>query len=358
MDSGQWASGMNCTSNLELRTSDPVPARLVPRAQSAWRQQRGISLIELLVGVTVSTTVVLAGYTLMSNSDKASTVNDQTAEMQLNARVAMELITKDLKQAGFGMVGPIGACTNAIVPADNNSAGADTGPDSVSVVVPTLLSTLAVQAPGASPTTLTLQPGSVAAMTPSGFGVGATISAGGAWTTTVSNITGDVLTLGISVAQTATFPAGTQVFWLQCVTYAVSTNATTCSSKGPCLLRGGVPLADGIEDLQIAYACDGCLGAAVDGAVDDQNASGTFDSADFVSNNTWATSPMTPDTIRLARITIVARQVTSDIQWNATVPVVAEDHNPGTDPGFNQSTYKQVRRRLYTKTVQVRNLGL
>jgi type IV pilus assembly protein PilW len=216
---------------------------------------------------------------------------------------------------------------------------------------------LANQASGGQ-LTVTLQSGAIAAAMLSGFGTGSTISLGGAWTATVNSIAGDTLTLSSTLGQAAVFPAGTQIFWLQCVTYAVSTSPTTCSGTGPCLLRGGVPVAEGIEDLQIAYACDGCAGVA-DGIIDDQLGSAAgFDTGDFVSNSNWATSPMTPDTIRLARISIVARQTRTDPAWISTVPVVAEDHNPATDPGFNGSAYRQIRRRLYTRTVQIRNLGL
>jgi type IV pilus assembly protein PilW len=327
------------------------------RASRRLRQQAGVSLVEVMMAVGVASTVVLAAYTLMSHTENAAVINDQTAEMQMNARIAMELLTKDLKEAGFGVNGPIGGCTNAIMPVDKNPAGADAGPDGFSVVAPTLLSTLANQASGGQ-LTVTLQSGAIAAAMLSGFGTGSTISLGGAWTATVNSIAGDTLTLSSTLGQAAVFPAGTQIFWLQCVTYAVSTSPTTCSGTGPCLLRGGVPVAEGIEDLQIAYACDGCAGVA-DGIIDDQLGSAAgFDTGDFVSNSNWATSPMTPDTIRLARISIVARQTRTDPAWISTVPVVAEDHNPATDPGFNGSAYRQIRRRLYTRTVQIRNLGL
>lgn len=330
--------------------------RLVPRAFCLLRAQHGVSIVELMIGVTVASAIVSAGYGVMTSTDRAAQVNDQTAEMQQNARVAMELLTRDLKLAGFGMNGPVGACANALVPSDNNTAGADTGPDSFSVVAPTSLSTLATPAVGGA-LSITLQPGAVAAMSSSGFGNGAILSIGGVSTTSVANIVGDTLTLASSLGQSVAFPAGTQVFWITCVTYAVSTNAATCAGTAPCLLRGGVPLAEGIEDLQVAYACDGCGGVA-DGVIDDQNASGTFDTSDFVSNSTWSTGNMTPVNIRLARVSIVARQIRSDSNWGSQAPVVAEDHNPATDPGFTPSTYQQIRRRLYTKTVQVRNLGL
>jgi len=320
------------------------------------RQQAGVSMVELMLGVTLTTAVVAAGYSVMTGTDRATQVNDQTAEMQQNARVALELIARDLKTAGFGMNGTVGGCANALVPADNNTGGADTGPDSLSVIAPTSLSTLANPASGGT-LSITLQPGTVAAMTSSGFGNGAAISIGGVSSSTVANIVGDTLTLGASLGQSVVFPAGTQVFWITCVTYAISTNAATCAGTAPCLLRGGVPLAEGIEDLQVAYACDGCIGTA-DGIIDDQNANGIFDANDFVSNSTWSTGSMVPANIRLARVSIVARQTRADAQWRNTGAVVAEDHNPALDPGFNSSTYQQIRRRLYTKTVQVRNLGL
>lgn len=321
--------------------------------------ERGATLVELMFGVAIAMAVMGAGYTVLNSSQKAASTNSQTAEMQQSARVAMELLTQDLKTAGFGMSGSVGGCANAIMPADNTPGGADVGPDSVSVVVPTLLSTLAAQvAGGPTANAITLQSGAVAAMTPDGFGVGATVSINGALPGTVSGIAGDVLTLGNTVAAPAVFPADTPVFWLRCITYAIGTTAAACAGSAPCLLRGGVAIAEGIEDLQVAYACDGCNGTASDGVIDDQNASNTFDAADFISNSTWTTSPMTPDTIRLVRISIVARQTHSDSKWSSTAPIVAEDHSPTSNQGFSLGTYQQSRRRLLTRTVQVRNLGL
>lgn len=303
---------------------------------------------------------VLGGaYTVLNGSQKAASTNSQTAEMQQSARVAMELLTQDLKTAGFGMGGPVGTCAAAIVPADHTSGGADRGPDSVSVVVPTILSTLAAQVVGGPTTnTIALQSGAVAAMTPDGFGVGAAISVNGVLPATVSGIAGDVLTLGSTIGAPAVFPAGVSVYWLRCLAYAIGSTPAACSGASPCLLRGGVAIAEGIEDLQLAYACDGCTGAAADGVIDDQNASNTFDAADFISNSAWTISPMTPDTIRMVRVSIVARQTIKDAQWNSTAPIVVEDHNPTSDTGFLMGTYQQSRRRLLTRTVQVRNLGL
>lgn len=322
--------------------------------------ERGVTLLEITFGISITLIVVAAGYTVMNSTEQATSMNDLTSQMQQNARVAMELIAQDFKMAGFDMAGAVGACTYAVMPVDNTPTGPDTGPDSVSLAVPTVISTLVVQATGPIQT-ITLQPGAVAAMAPSGFTIGALISIGGALSTSVAGISGDVLTLASPISAPAVFPVGTQVFWLQCIPYAIGTTSTVCAGNAPCLLRNGVAIAEGIEDIQLAYACDGCTGSGVpDGIIDDQNGSNTFDAADFIYNTTWTASPLTPDTIRLVRVNIVAREIRSDPIWTGTAPVVVEDHNPAIpgDPGFVQQTYKQIRRRLLTRTVDMRNQGL
>lgn len=322
------------------------------------RAERGASLVELMFGIAISMIVLAAGYTVMAAGEKTATINDQTVELQQNGRIAIELISQDLKAAGFGMNGTIGTCNNAVVPADNTPGGADKGPDSFSVAVPTNLSTLKQNATGTT-NTVTLQDGAVAAMTPDGFGTASTISVGGIHTSTVSAIASDVLTLGTSITSPAVYQAGTQVYWLRCITYDIATTTALCSGLAPCLRRGGVPIAEGIEDIQMAYACDGCIGTGVpNGVVDDQNASGSFDTSDFISNSAWTTPPMTPDTIRLVRVTVVARQTRSDPDWRGTSPTTVEDHNPTSDSGYNASDYSKVRRRIITRTIQLRNVGL
>lgn len=339
--------------------------------------QRGVTLVELMFGLVISLVVVAAGYTVLSTSQKAATASDQTAEMQQNARVALELVTRDLKVAGFGMTGTVGTCNFAVVPSDNTTGGADTGPDAISIVVPSNLSTLAANATGTT-SSLTLQGGAVAAMTPDGFAVGATVSVGGAYSTTVSAIAGDVLTLANAIGAPQVYLAGTQIYWLRCITYAIATTTTRCGGTAPCLVRGVrntavtvnndanmIPIAEGIEDIQLAYGCDGCNGSVPDGIVDDQNASNTFDTADFVSNSTWTASPATPDTIRLVRVSIVARQTgvdkdygNRDIARPGLGPQTVEDHNPAQDASYNAATYGQFRRRIFTRTIQLRNVGL
>ncbi|MES4787360.1 MAG: hypothetical protein C4294_17905 [Nitrospiraceae bacterium] len=143
-----------------------------------------------MAGMAVAIVVVAAGFTALTGSNKATQINDQAAQTQQNARVAMDLLSRDLKMAGFGMTAPVGNCTiggnaAAIVPADNNPAGADTGPDSVSLAVPTTsvvapLWQLATQVTGGlAATAIQLNAGAGAAMASAGLAIGGTISIGG-----------------------------------------------------------------------------------------------------------------------------------------------------------------------------------
>jgi type IV pilus assembly protein PilW len=65
------------------------------------------------------------------------------------------------------------------------------------------------------------------------------------------------------------------------------------------------------------------------------------------------------------RVTIVARDSQASRALaegnnkqaiNTAGPVIVSDHNPSTDAGYNATTYQQQRRRVLTRTIQVRNL--
>ena len=207
-------------------------------------------------------------------------------------------------------------------------------------------------------------------------GSGAYISLGGVVTVPVTSSAGATITLGTPTYAPMNFPVGTQVYLLQCVTYQVQTGAANCGSAGPCLTRtvdsGTAPtvttsLVDGVEDLQFAYACDGCNtainGGVSDNVIDDFNANNTFDIADFQTNRVWAVGTFDPATIRLVQINIVARQTAIDqgtgegIQAGSlSAPLQVSDHLPSNDAGYAAATYQSFRRRFLTRTVDTRNM--
>jgi type IV pilus assembly protein PilW len=358
------------------------------------RSERGFTLIEVMVAMIVAMAVVAAAFTILVTSNKAAQVNEQVADTQQNARLAMDLIATDIKLAGFNMTGTIGNCTVGnppvpvpIVPLDNTPGGAvaainDVGPDSVRMVVPALtagstggLPVLAAAAVGDA-TLITLSAADVTAMTNAGMALGSVVSIGASHASRITAIAATTLTLERpfppAPAGVILYPIGTPVYLLQCVTYAISTVAATCGGSTTCLTRNGVPMVDGIEDLQLAYGCDGCNTAPPNpplpnGVVDEQDASGgTFTQGDLITNSLWNIVPMTPDKIKLVQVTIVARQnraeqgvaETGATASNTAGPVIASDHNPSADAGYNVTAYRQQRRRVLTRTIQVRNIEL
>lgn len=64
-------------------------------------QQAGVSLVELMIAMAISLIVLWALYTLYITQVKAYTVQEQVAEMQQQARAAMDLLSRELHMAGY-----------------------------------------------------------------------------------------------------------------------------------------------------------------------------------------------------------------------------------------------------------------
>lgn len=368
--------------------------------------QQGVTLVELMIGAVVATIIIAAGYAVLTSSSKALTTNEQTVETQQNVRVAMEFLFRDIRQAGFGMNGPVGNCPTAIVPADNNTAGPDRGSDRISLVVPvgnpvgtatdppwilnsdTTAGFSLLALPSAiAVTNLASEAGGSLTVPP------AAISIGGAITTTVTAAAGANLTVAPVPAPVA-LKRNTPIYLLQCITYQIippPDPTGLCAGRSPCLVRGvaggttaGVldcttvgsrctSIADEIEDIQFAYGCDGCVAAVnsgiADGIIDNQGGAAGFDQADFVTNNAWATAPLTADKIQLAQLTIVGRQRRADQGFGESNQQTAQGmalqvsdhlHSDGVfaagDYAALTPPYTLTRRRLLTRTIELRNL--
>jgi type IV pilus assembly protein PilW len=62
---------------------------------------RGVSLIELLIGLVICGIVIAGIYRVFMTQSKAYSIQDQVVEVQQSVRSAMELISRDLRMAGF-----------------------------------------------------------------------------------------------------------------------------------------------------------------------------------------------------------------------------------------------------------------
>jgi type IV pilus assembly protein PilW len=357
--------------------------------------QGGMTLIELMIGGVVAVAIAAAGFTILTTTNKTTVANDQTVATQQNVRAAMDILSRDIKLAGFGMTAPVGSCATAIVPIDANPGAADTSPDSIRLLVPLGSSaapawtlTAAVGGTTATLNKITLPslpaPGAVANMVAEAGGSldNAFISLGGIVTAQVTSVSGNDINFA-PIPPPAALPAGLPVYLLQCVTYDIGSTSALCNGgSAPCLRRNttaiaanAVAIVDGIEDIQFAYACDGCRtvinGGNPDRVIDDQAGAAGFDQADFVTNSLWTTPPMTPDKIRLVQVTVVGRQTAADQgtgeanRSGALSPTAwqVSDHNHAqgvfvaADFGTLSPPYSSVRRRVLTRTVEVRNIG-
>ncbi len=396
--------------------------------------QDGFTLMEIMVATMMTTAIVAAGFSALVVSQKTTRITGQVGNTQATARNALDMITADLKLAGFGMRGlttAVGGChingtPTALVPGDNNPLGADTGPDTISIVVPMTNSVAAVGslwqvfvpvAPGTigglqTPIANIPMPANATTAMKNAIGVSTLqnmpVSIGGVAGSTIQADGPGGLTLNPIIPSPTAFGTGTQVYLLQCITYQVippPDNLNLCQGNAPCLVRGAVPvnlvgaggppncnqvnsgcipIMDGVEDLQLAYACDGCDPRVNNGTPDlqpdDLNLSNQFDQADFITDRNWfgTAGPygtfMTPRTIRLVQVNIVARQTRADqgmgegqsTSLHATTFPVISDHNHANGLfvlGDNaspaqQSAYFQFRRRILTRTVELRNQRL
>lgn len=366
------------------------------------KYDRGFTLIELMIGLVVTSIIVVAGFTVLTTTDRSTKVNEQAAGTQQNVRLAMELIARDVKLAGFRMPlspnvpvgGTAGNCAPggtpaAIKPVDKVSGVSalpnDDGPDTVSLVVPRTNPgwTLSVAAPAGAATSfnaITLNATAVTQMQTEGMAdnTNAYVSIGGVVTGQVTTSSGATVNLNSTFNLPATFPIGTQVYLLQCIDYSIGTTQVACGTTGPCLLRTvdtgtALPtttnIVDGVEDIQFALACDGCnltiKSGVPDGVIDDWNANNTFDPVDWQTNRVWTPMTFDPATIRLVQVNVVARQTTADQGHGESQmagvltpgPLTVSDHLHSTDPGYVASTYQQFRRRLLTRTVDARNVA-
>ncbi len=367
-----------------------------------------MTLLEVTFAGLIATGILASGFMIVTSAEKASTTSGQTAETQQNVRIAMDMLTMDIKQAGFGMTGQVGNCQTAIVPQDQTIGGPDTGPDRISLVVPvgnpvanpvnpawTLQSAIG---PGFNQ--LPLSSAAVVASMQSQLNVatltGLTVTVGGSATAIVLGTAGSLINI-TPIAAPAAFGLNAPIYVLQCITYQVIAPPDPnqlCDGRFPCLVRGvgtvgaggaltcDTPnslcrsIADEIEDIQFAYACDGCNlginGGVPNDIIDNQGGAAGFDQQDFISNNSWALAPMTPDKIRLVQVTVVGRQRVADqgvggSNINQTVvqaqALQVADHNhaagvyaAGDFAGLNPP-YTGTRRRMFSRTVEVRNPG-
>lgn len=84
--------------------------------------QVGLSLVELMIALALSTTLILGIFTVYLDSSKTSRVSSSLARIQESGRVGLEIMARDLRMVGFqGCADPSSVTMNII--ADNPPTG-------------------------------------------------------------------------------------------------------------------------------------------------------------------------------------------------------------------------------------------
>ena len=77
--------------------------RVMKEEKGLGLSQKGFTLIELLVALVLSFILIGAIYGTFTAQQKAYSIQDQVAEAQQNARMAMNILLRDIRMAGYGM---------------------------------------------------------------------------------------------------------------------------------------------------------------------------------------------------------------------------------------------------------------
>lgn len=85
------------------------------------RSQKGVSLIELMIAITLSIFIAAALIALFINSKQSYRVNENMSRLQENARFAVTFLSRDLRMADYHACVPAGR--NATAVTGTNDAG-------------------------------------------------------------------------------------------------------------------------------------------------------------------------------------------------------------------------------------------
>ncbi len=298
--------------------------------------QKGFTLIEMMIATVITLMVGAAGYTFFINAFNFSVVQSGNTEMQRETRIGIDMMVREIRNAGYGVIEPLtggihdSAAAFSVFSSGNN---ADLDPDGVANKIDRISISGGFQLVGTltlagteGATTITVTP--LAGTDPTNPTIdGLTVTLNGFHTANITDVAADglgnyILTLDLPLNRN--YSASTSVSILQTVTYSVAPFGTE-----PALWRNdgtfNQVIASNIEDLQFAYLLN-------DGTM--------------VDNPLALTSP-----VRAVRVSLLARGKDPEGSARISTRPAIEDHAAA-------STADAHHRRLITRVVEIRNLGL
>jgi Tfp pilus assembly protein PilW len=330
----------------------------------AFRNEHGYTITEMLIAIVISILLISAAAATYIAQNRSYTTQASISEINTQAKIAHDMISNDIKTAGFGVpsdmnMDPVAGNTAVITPVDSS-----TQPDAITIVsgyrrIGTLWP--AGGGPGiVCPDEVSMGTTQVSITLSGTDGANTTdrryVSFDGVDYAEVQNCTMSgsncSATITLDRPLRASYPLmdttgdgkcdqGRPVYIVEDVTYCVDANATlrrirrsanvaACTGSG---LSDNEAIAENIEDLQFAYALD-------------TDNDGMLDGGGFINNGGIAN----PSDIRTVRVSILARADRADDGYAGmgNPPAAIENRNHGT-------TDDNFRRRWWQKIVTVRN---
>ena len=92
---------------------------------SVIRKKKGLTLVELLIALVLSSILIAALYRVFISQQRIYMVQDQVADIQQNVRIAIGQMTKEIRMAGYGgnildIFDNINGFSNIVTPANNS----------------------------------------------------------------------------------------------------------------------------------------------------------------------------------------------------------------------------------------------
>jgi prepilin-type N-terminal cleavage/methylation domain-containing protein len=325
------------------------------------RNQRGFTLIELMISIGLFGLIAAGAMSLVMSSARSQARSARIDVVQAGARAGMDFITRDLLSVSAGAssgkltIGATGATQLPLIVTDNTTVSGVTGPDKLELWL--------VDANYQAVVTTQILPATLVFTIDQNPGF-----SNGAWLQ-ICDFTNGILVkpsfsgVTVTLPGTSTLPAGVTSFAagsyalkVRHVTYAIEPAqfgvANSASANGSVLTfddgSGPQPLADGVEDLQVALGFDN----NGDGLIsDDQGAATGGD--EWLFNNSGETNASMPATLaglKSVRITLVVKASQPEPGLQVARPA-AENHAAG-------AAYDSFMRRTIRTEISVRNFNL
>jgi prepilin-type N-terminal cleavage/methylation domain-containing protein len=318
------------------------------------KRELGFTIIELMVSMAILGIISVYMFESFAVNQRAYTVIDQVAESQQNVRAIADLLERDLRHAGLMVPEGAAVCgvddtagpdllyvsdANAIDPDDDLATydGAAIGVPQVAAGPATFaVPSLVMEPSPARPAYDTDGDGTADSDFREGGGAIVMDLADPGRGTACGRVT-DVDLLGsevdVDIQSGALAAAGAtpNLVVVPAHEYRIA--------NGDQLFRDGVLLSEGVEDLQAAYFFD----EDDDGVVDANEMRG-------VEGEDYDAADQDGASIRAVRVNLVTRTRMEDREWTQGRAQALENRDPAAaNDGF--------RRRVYTSTVMLRNVG-